>query len=210
MSAARVAVLVSGGGTNLQALLDATSDPWFPADIVKVVSNRGDAYALERAARAGVPTAVVPSAKVEREVFDARLVDALGDVDLVCLAGFMRVLTPVFLDRFPHRVLNIHPALLPSFPGAHGQRDALAYGVTQAGCTVHLVDAGVDTGPILAQASVPVLDDDDEERLRARILVMEHRLYPMALRWMAEGRVHVEGRRARVDLRPGEARWLTG
>lgn len=206
----RVAVLVSGGGTNLQALLDAAADPWFPADIVKVLSNRPGVGALDRAARAGVPSAVVPHAGRPRPDFEQALVDELGDVDVVCLAGFMRLLGPTFLDRYPGRVMNIHPALLPSFPGAHGQRDALAYGVVQAGCTVHLVDHGVDTGPILAQATVPVLDDDTEDTLRARILVMEHRLYPLCLRWMAEGRVRVDGRRAFVQLRPGESRWIAG
>lgn len=205
-----MAVLVSGSGSNLQALLDAASDPWFPADIVKVVSNRPGVFALERAAAAGVPRGVVPHGGRSREAFEAELAEAVGDADLVCLAGFMRVLGPVFLDRWPGRVLNIHPALLPAFPGVQAQAQARAWGVTQAGCTVHLVDHGVDTGPILAQASVPVFDEDDEAGLQARILAMEHRIYPMALRWMAEGRVRVEGRRAYVRLMPGESRWLVG
>jgi phosphoribosylglycinamide formyltransferase-1 len=207
---ARVAVLVSGSGTNLQALLDAAADPWFPADIVKVVSNRADAGGLERAARAGVPRGVVDHRGRSREDFEAALADELGDVDLVCLAGFMRVLGAGFLARWPGRVMNIHPALLPAFPGMHGPRQALAYGVVQAGCTVHLVDAGVDTGPILAQASVPVSPGDTEATLAARILAMEHRIYPMCLRWMAEGRVTVDGRVVTVALAPGEARWLVG
>ena len=207
---ARVGVLVSGRGSNLQALLDAAADPWFPADIVKVVANVPGAYALDRAAGAGVATALVEHRGRTREDFEAELLLQLEDVDTVCLAGFMRVLTPRFLDAFPGRVLNIHPALLPAFPGTHGPRQALAAGVTQAGATCHLVDSGVDTGPILAQGTVPVLPGDTEASLAARILGVEHRLYPMCLRWLAEGRVLVEGRRATVDLRPGESRWITG
>lgn len=210
MEKVAVAVLASGRGTNLQALLDAAARPDFPARIARVVTNRPGVGALERAERAGVPTAVVPSKGRAREDFERDLLDAVGPVDWVCLAGFMRVLTSTFLDRFPGRVLNIHPALLPSFPGTHGPGQALAHGVTQAGATVHFVDAGVDTGPIICQGSVPVLDDDTEDALAARILGLEHRLYPMALRQAVEGRIRVEGRRARVDLRPGEARWLVG
>lgn len=210
MSRVPVGVLVSGRGSNLQALLDAASDPAFPAEIVRVVSNVPDAYALERARLAGVEAVWVPSKGQPREAFERALLAALGPVEWVCLAGFMRVLTPTFLDTFPRRVINIHPALLPSFPGLHGPAQALAYGVTQAGVTVHLVDAGVDTGPILAQGSVPVRDDDTEETLAARILTLEHRLYPMVLRQAAEGRITVEGRRARVTLRDGESRWIVG
>lgn len=207
---ARVAVLVSGGGTNLQALLDAARAPGWPAPIVRVLSNVAGVRALERAAAAGVPAEVVDHRGRPRADFEAELLRRLEDVDLVCLAGFMRILGPTYLQRFAGRTLNIHPALLPSFPGAHGVRDTLAYGVTQAGATVHLVDGGVDTGPILAQGSVPVYDDDTEVTLAARVLAVEHRIYPMALRWMAEGRVSVEGRRARVRLLPGESRWLVG
>ncbi|MSQ03041.1 MAG: phosphoribosylglycinamide formyltransferase [Myxococcales bacterium] len=207
---ARVAVLVSGGGSNLQALLDATADPWFGADIVKVVSNVSGVVALDRAAQSGVATEVLDHRGRPRAEFEADLLRAVGDVEFVCLAGFMRVLTGAFLARFSGRVLNIHPGLLPLFPGLHAPRQALAAGVTQAGATVHLVDAGVDTGPILAQGTVPVLQGDTEATLAARILTMEHRLYPMALRWMAEGRVVVEGGRATVELRPGESRWLSG
>lgn len=208
MSRVPVAVLASGRGSNLQALLDTCADPAFPARIVRVVTNVPGAGALARAEAAGVPTAVVPHKGRSREDFEAELLGAVGEVAWVCLAGFMRVLTPRFLGAFPGRVLNIHPALLPAFPGTHGPAQALAYGVTQAGVTVHLVDAGVDTGPILAQGSVPVLDDDTEDSLAARILAVEHRLYPMALRWAVEGRVRVEGRRAFVALAPGESRWL--
>ncbi|MFN7142877.1 MAG: phosphoribosylglycinamide formyltransferase [Myxococcota bacterium] len=210
MNRVPVGVLVSGRGSNLQALLDAARDPSYPATIAKVVSNVPGAYALERAAAAGVPTAVVPSRGRPREDFERDLLAALGPVEWVCLAGFMRVLTSTFLDAFPHRVLNIHPALLPAFPGTHGPRQALEYGAAVAGATVHLVDIGVDTGPILAQGTVPVLPDDTEDTLAARILTVEHRLYPLALRWAAEGRVHVHGRHARIDVPPGESRWLVG
>ncbi|MFZ5475522.1 MAG: phosphoribosylglycinamide formyltransferase [Myxococcota bacterium] len=205
----KVGVLVSGRGSNLQALLDACASPDFPARIEVVVSNVPDVFALERARRAGVRAVVVPHRGLSREDFEDRLLGELAGVDVVCLAGFMRVLTARFLDAFPRRVLNVHPALLPAFPGVHGARQALDYGVTQAGATVHLVDAGVDTGPVLAQGTVPVLQDDTEDTLAARILGLEHRLYPLALRWVAEGRVSLDGRRASVDLRPGEARWLT-
>ncbi len=195
----RAAVLVSGGGTNLQALLDARDD--LGAALCLVVSNRADAFALERARRAGVEAMCLSHKDfATREDFDRALRDALltRGVELVVLAGFMRVLTPVFLDAFPDRVINVHPALLPAFPGVDAQAQALAHGVKVTGCTVHLVDAGVDTGPILAQAAVPVHDDDTVETLRARILVEEHRLLPAAVRAVAAGRVTREGRRARV------------
>ncbi len=195
----RAAVLVSGGGTNLQALLDARDD--LGAELRVVVSNRADAFALERARRAGVEAMCLSHKDfATREDFDRALRDALlaRGVELVVLAGFMRVLTPVFLDAFPDRVINVHPALLPAFPGVDAQAQALAHGVKVTGCTVHLVDAGVDTGPILAQAAVPVRDDDTVETLRARILAEEHRLLPAAVRDVAAGRVTREGRRARV------------
>lgn len=195
----RAAVLVSGGGTNLQALLDARDD--LGAELRVVVSNRADAFALERARRAGVEAMCLSHKDfATREDFDRALRDALlaRGVELVVLAGFMRVLTSVFLDAFPDRVINVHPALLPAFPGVDAQAQALAHGVKVTGCTVHLVDAGVDTGPILAQAAVPVRDDDTVETLRARILVEEHRLLPAAVRDVAAGRVTREGRRARV------------
>jgi phosphoribosylglycinamide formyltransferase-1 len=203
-----VAVLVSGRGSNLQALLDAAASPDFPATIVKVVSNVPGALALERAAAAGVPTATVVSKGRPRVDFEAEVLEVIGGVQWVCLAGFMRVLTDGFLARFPSRVLNVHPSLLPAFGGAHGIADTLAYGATVAGATVHLVDAGVDSGPVLCQGTAPVFDDDTEASLAARVLALEHRLYPAALRWCAEGRVRVEGRRAFVDLREGERRWL--
>jgi phosphoribosylglycinamide formyltransferase-1 len=196
----RTAVLVSGSGTNLQALLDARAAGMLAADIVLVVSNKPGVAALDRAASQGVPTEVISHRDfAAREDFDAALVAALRAraVELVVLAGFMRVLTPVFLDAFPGRVINVHPALLPSFPGIDAQAQALAYGVRVTGATVHFVDAGIDTGPIIAQAPVPVLDDDTVDTLRARILREEHRLLVSAVHAVALGRVRVEGRRVR-------------
>ncbi|MBI3182117.1 MAG: phosphoribosylglycinamide formyltransferase [Myxococcales bacterium] len=201
----RAGVLVSGGGTNLQALIDACAAPGFPAEIAVVISNVAEAFALERARKAGIATAVIDhKAFPSRDEFEAALVARLREhrADLVCLAGFMRLLGGTFLRQFPSRVLNIHPALLPAFPGLHGPRQALDYGVKIAGCTVHLVDEGTDTGPVVAQAAVPVLADDDEAKLAARILAEEHRLYPLALRWVAEGRLTIEGRKARVEAPP--------
>lgn len=208
-----VGVLISGGGTNLQALLDDAARPGCPYRVALVLSNRADAGGLARAARAGVPSRVIPHrGYARREDYDQALVAALQEagVQWVGLAGFMRLVTRVLLDAFPGRVLNIHPALLPSFPGLHAQRQALEAGVRIAGATVHLVDEGTDSGPILAQGAVPVLDDDDEDALAARILTVEHRLYPMVLRWAAEGRIQSEAGRARVALPAGQARWIWG
>ncbi|HEY8075969.1 MAG TPA: phosphoribosylglycinamide formyltransferase, partial [Labilithrix sp.] len=172
-----------------------------------VISNVAGAKALDRARAAGAPTIVVDhKAFPSREAFDAAVVESLRahEVRCVVLAGFMRLVTPVLLDAFPHRVVNIHPALLPAFPGVHAQKQALAYGVRVSGCTVHFVDAGMDTGPILAQATVPVLDDDTEETLRDRILEKEHELLPTVLQWIADDRVEVVvGERPRVRIRPG-------
>ncbi len=197
-----VAVLVSGSGTNLQAILDAgRRDELGGARVVVVVSNVAGVRALERAAAAGVPTEVLPHKQfASRQAFDEALVALLRryEVELVALAGFMRIVTPTVLQAFPQRVVNIHPSLLPAFPGVHAQKQALDYGVRVTGCTVHLVDEGCDTGPILMQTAVPVLDGDDEAALTARILVEEHKLYPAALRALAEGRVTVEGRRVRI------------
>jgi len=206
----RIAVLASGGGTNLQALLDACAAGGIDGRVAVVLSNVPGAGALARAERAGVPTEVVPSKGVtDRAAHDAAMLERLArhGPDLVCLAGYMRLLTPGFLRAFGPsatsrgcpRVMNIHPGLLPSFPGIHAQRQALAYGARFAGCTVHFVDEGTDTGPIVAQAVVPVLDDDSEEALAARILAEEHRLYPKAVGWFAAGRLSLHGRRVRVD-----------
>jgi phosphoribosylglycinamide formyltransferase 1 len=196
-------VLASGRGSNLQAILDAVDAGHCPAHVAVVVSDRKDAPALERARQAGVRAVHLdPPAYPDRTAFDdavAGVLDGHG-VELVCLAGYMRVLSPGFVRRYPRRILNVHPALLPAFPGLHAQRQALEHGVKVAGATVHLVEEGVDTGPIVLQAPVPVLDGDTEASLAARILVEEHRLYPEAIRLYAEGRLEVTGRR--VAVRP--------
>jgi phosphoribosylglycinamide formyltransferase-1 len=197
-----VGVLVSGSGTNLQAILDAEKKGELGgARVVTVVSNVAGVKALERAAAAGVPSEVLPHKQfASREAFDDAVVAALKSrqVELVALAGFMRIITPRMLAAFPRRIINIHPALLPAFPGVHAHQQALEYGVKMSGCTVHFVDEGTDTGPIIFQGAVPVLDGDDEAALAARVLVEEHRLYPAAIRAIAEGRVEVHGRRVRV------------
>ena len=201
----RVGVLVSGSGSNLQALIDACANEDFPAEIAVVVSNVPTAYALERARKAGIATEVIDHKTfAQRAQFDAQVIERLKahGVELICLAGFMRIVGPPFLEAFPAGILNIHPSLLPAFPGLHGPRQALLHGVKVAGCTVHFVDAGLDSGPIIAQAAVPVLPDDTEESLAARILQQEHQLYPLALKWLAEGRIHVEGRTAKVEAEP--------
>jgi phosphoribosylglycinamide formyltransferase 1 len=204
----RVGVLVSGSGTNLQAILDAAAaDDLGGARVAAVVSNRPDAYGLERARAAGVPAVLVDhKAFAGREPFEDALIEALRQhqVELVALAGFMRLLTPRFLRAFPERVVNIHPALLPSFPGTHAQQQAFDYGVRITGCTVHFVDEGTDSGPVIAQAAVPVLPDDTEETLAARILREEHRIYPHVLRLIATGRVTRAGRRVVVQGAPTE------
>lgn len=194
-------VLASGRGSNLQAILDAIARGDLPAEVRVVVSDRAGAQALERARRAGAAAVFVdPKAHPGREALDAELARVLREhgVDLVILAGYMRILGPGFVAAFRGRVLNIHPSLLPAFPGLHAQRQALEHGVKVAGCTVHFVDEGLDSGPILLQAAVPVLEDDTEETLSARILEQEHRLYPEAIRLFAEGRLRVEGRRVRI------------
>jgi phosphoribosylglycinamide formyltransferase-1 len=201
VSAAPVAVLVSGSGTNLQSLLDAASEPSYPARIAVVVSNVPGVKALERATLAGVPTRVLPhQGYADRMAYDRALVEAIAPFGcgIACLAGFMRLLGPTFLRAFPGGVLNVHPALLPSFPGLHSHRQALEHGVKVTGCTVHLVDEGTDTGPIVAQAAVPVLEDDTEESLQKRIQEQEHRLFPLALGLLAGGRLEIQGRRVRV------------
>lgn len=183
MNRAPVGVLISGRGSNLQALLDAAADPAYPARIAVVASNRPEAAGLERARAAGVPAVVVPSRGRSRVDFEEELVATLHahDVEWVALAGFMRLLTPRFLAAFPGRVLNIHPSLLPAFPGLRAQAQALRAGVRIAGATVHRVTAGTDEGPILAQGAVPVMPGDTEDALAARILGVEHRIFPAAL-----------------------------
>jgi len=198
----RVGVLASGGGTNLQALIDARdAGALGPARLVVVGSNVAGCGALDRARAAGLDTFVVEHrGHATREAFDRALVAELRarQVDLVVLAGFMRIVTAELLGAFPDRIVNIHPSLLPAFPGVHSQKQAFDYGVKMTGCTVHFVELGVDSGPIIAQAVVPVLEDDDAERLRLRILAEEHKLLPAVVRALAEGRVSREGRRVRV------------
>jgi phosphoribosylglycinamide formyltransferase 1 len=202
----RVGVLASGTGTNLASLIEASGRGELGGAVLSVVgTNVPDCEALGRAKAAGIATFAVDHRDFDsRAEFDRALLGALRlhDVDLVVLAGFMRLLGADLLAAFPQRVINIHPALLPSFPGIHGPRQALDYGVKLAGCTVHLVDAGVDSGPVIAQSVVAVLDDDDEPRLKARILAEEHRLLPAVVRAFAEGRVVIEGRCIRVTGAP--------
>jgi len=197
----RLGVLVSGRGSNLQAILEACARPGFPAQVAVVVSDRRAAPALERAARAGVPARLLdPKDHADRTAYDAAVARALEEhrVELVCLAGWMRILTPAFVGAWKGRIMNIHPSLLPAFPGLAAQRQALEHGVKVAGATVHFVDEGVDTGPIILQACVPVREDDTEETLSARILAEEHRLYPEAIRLFAEGRLRIQGRRVTI------------
>ena len=196
-----IGVLVSGSGSNLQSILDACAAGSLKARIVCVISNNADAYALERARKAGIPALHLDHrAHSGREAYDLALVATLREfaVELVVMAGFMRIITPVLLDAFPMAVMNIHPALLPAFPGLHAQRQALDYGVKIAGCTVHLVDPGTDTGPIIIQAAVPILDSDTEQTLSARIQKEEHRIYPEAIKLFAEGRLNVTGRKVAI------------
>jgi phosphoribosylglycinamide formyltransferase-1 len=198
----RLGVLVSGGGTNLQSILDHAAKGKIDAEVAVVISNKPGAFALDRARRAKVPAVVVEhKGFAGREAYDERLAEVLREhrVDLVCLAGFMRLLSPVLIRAFPNRILNIHPALLPSFPGLEVQRKALEHGVRFSGCTVHVVDEGCDTGPIVIQAVVPIAPDDTPERLAARILKQEHKIYPRAIQLFAEGRIALEGRRVRVQ-----------
>lgn len=194
-------VLVSGSGSNLQAILDACANGSLDATVKVVLSNKPEVYALERAARAGVAHTVLShKGFASREAYDGALVRVLREhgVDTVVLAGFMRIVTPTLLEAFAQRVINVHPALLPAFPGVDGQKQAWDYGAKIAGCTVHFVDAGTDTGPIIAQSAVPVLEEDTVDSLRARILVEEHRLLPSALQLLAQGRLAIDGRRVRV------------
>jgi phosphoribosylglycinamide formyltransferase 1 len=190
-------ILLSGRGSNFEAIARNVLEGALPARIALVISNREDAAGLERARSFGFSVEFIPSKGKDRDAYDNELIAALRncEVEIVCLAGFMRVLGPNFVRAFPGRILNIHPALLPAFPGLEAQKQALDYGVKFTGCTVHLVDEGVDTGPILCQAAVPVLDEDTVETLSARILKEEHRIYSEAIRLMCEDRVRVEGRR---------------
>ena len=197
-----IAVLISGGGTNLQAIIDAIAGNRLDAKIEVVLSNRADAFGLVRAKNHGIPTEILDhKAFPSREAYDQAVVDLLRarSVQLVALAGFMRLLSPVLVRAFSNRIMNIHPALLPSFPGLHVQKKALEHGVRFSGCTVHFVNEECDEGPIIIQAVVPVFPDDSEEQLAERILQQEHRIYPRAIQLYAEGRLHVMGRKVMVD-----------
>lgn len=204
----RIGVLASGSGSNLQSIIDRCADNSLAAEIAIVITNVPGAGALDRARKAGIPTSCIDH-KVysDRQAFDREVVTAMqkAGVELVVLAGFMRIISDVFLAAYPQKIINIHPALLPAFPGLHVQKKALEYGAKFAGCTVHFVDGGVDTGPIIIQAVVPVLDNDTEDSLAARILKEEHRIYPRAIQLIAEKRLKLVGRRVVIDppLEPG-------
>jgi phosphoribosylglycinamide formyltransferase-1 len=194
----RIGVLLSGRGSNFEALAESIASSRIPnAEIAVVISNREGAPGLERAKLRRIASRVIPSKGLERETYDRQVVAVLNElkVDLVCLAGYMRLLSPYFVASFPNRILNIHPSLLPSFPGLESQRQALEYGVKFAGCTVHFVDENLDAGPIVLQSVVPIKDDDTEDTLSARILQEEHRIYSEAVRIVLEGRYKIEGRR---------------
>ncbi len=200
----QVGVLASGNGSNLQSILDASAAGDIDVEVAVVVSDVADAHALQRARRCGVPAVYVPPGRFktrlepEAEEAFARALEEHG-VEVVALAGFMRILHDRFLERFAGRIVNIHPSLLPSFPGLDAQRQALEHGVKWTGATVHFVDAGVDTGPIIIQAAVPVEPGDTRDALAARVLEQEHRIYPMALQYLAEGKVAIRGRSTVVD-----------
>ena len=196
----KLGVLCSGRGTDLQSIIDAIAAGQVPAEIAIVLTDK-EAYALQRARQAGIEAVCVDRRQYDgREPFEKALIEKLeaAGVTLVVLAGFMRILTPYFVGHFAGRIMNIHPALLPSFPGAHAHRDVLAYGVKVSGCTVHFVDEGTDSGPIIMQAAVPVLDDDTEETLGARVLKEEHRIYPECIRLYCEGKLKVDGRKVTI------------
>lgn len=196
----RLGILISGRGSNFEAIANSIARRRLDAEIAIVIGNRANAPGLDIARDRGIPLRVIPSAGLEREAYDKLLIEELRthEVDLVCLAGFMRLLSANVIRAFPNRVLNIHPSLLPAFAGLDAQRQALEYGVKIAGCTVHFVDEFLDSGPIIIQAAVPVLDNDTVESLSARILAQEHLIYPKAIGYIADGRITVEGRRVRI------------
>ncbi len=207
MAHINLGVFVSGGGTNLQAIIDASEADKIDATVVLVISDKEDAYGLERARQHDISAVHVPVGRNESPEYaaaDQWHVQLLAeyDVDLVCLAGYMRLIGPEVMTTYAEAILNIHPALLPSFPGTHGQDDAADYGVKVAGCTVHFAWSEFDTGPIIIQAAVPVLPDDDGDSLAARILAQEHKIYPQAIQWYAQDRLHIQDRRVIVDNAP--------
>ena len=201
----RLGILISGRGSNFEAIANAIARRKLDAEIAIVISNRASAGGLDIARQRGIPMRVIESRGMEREAYDKLVIDELKthEVDLVCLAGFMRLLSAAFVQSFPNRVVNIHPSLLPAFPGLDAQRQALEYGAKITGCTVHLVDEFLDSGPILVQSAVPVLDADTVDTLSARILAQEHVIYPKAIQYLVERRVTLEGRR--VMIREDEA-----
>ena len=203
MGKLRLGVMASGRGSNLQSIMDAAAAGKIKAEVAVVFSDNKDAFALERARKAGIPALHLnPGDFGAKDEYEKAVLEILHEhgVQLVCLAGYMRIVGRVILDAFPNRVINIHPALLPSFPGLHGQQQAWEYGVKFSGCTVHFVDEGMDTGPIIIQAVVPVYDDDTVDTLADRILEQEHKIYPEAIGLIAEGRLRLEGRKvARVE-----------
>ena len=203
----KLLILISGQGSNLEALLAARQAGDLPVDIVAVISNRPQAVGLEKAASAGIETLVINHKDYpEREQFDAALAAAIDAYapDVIALAGFMRILSDGFVRRYEGRMVNIHPSLLPAFPGLNTHQRALEEGVRIHGCTVHFVTPQLDHGPIIVQAAVPVRDDDDAQKLAARVLQMEHRIYPLALRWLVEDRLHLQGQRVMIDAPMGE------
>ena len=197
----KLGVLISGSGSNLQSIIDHIEKGSLNAVIKIVISNNPDAYGIIRAKKHGLSVLVLKHEDFKtREDFDLELIETLksSNVELVVLAGFMRILTSAFLRAFPQRIINIHPALLPAFPGTHVQKQALEYGVKFSGCTVHFIDEGVDTGPIIIQSVIPVLDNDTEETLAARILKEEHRIYPQAIQFYADGKIEFDGRKVKI------------
>jgi phosphoribosylglycinamide formyltransferase 1 len=196
----RLGILISGRGSNFEAIANAISRRKLDAEIAIVISNRASAGGLDIARLRGIPMRVIESRGLEREAYDKLVIEELRthEVDLVCLAGFMRLLSASFIEAFPNRVVNIHPSLLPAFPGLDAQRQALEYGAKITGCTVHLVDEFLDSGPILVQSAVPVLDADTVDTLSARILAQEHVIYPKAIQYLVERRVTLEGRRVMI------------
>jgi phosphoribosylglycinamide formyltransferase 1 len=201
----KIGVLLSGRGSNFEALAESVAAGRIPdAEIAMVISNQPDAMGLKRAEARGIPSRMIPSKGLQREAYDRQVAAVLQEykVDLICLAGYMRLLSPFFVAAFPQKILNIHPSLLPSFPGLEAQKQALEHGVKFAGCTVHFVDENLDAGPIIVQAVVPVLDSDDEHSLSERVLKEEHRIYSEAVKIILEGKYRIEGRR--VILCSGE------
>jgi phosphoribosylglycinamide formyltransferase-1 len=197
----KLGVLISGSGSNLQSIIDHIEKGSLNAIIKIVISNNPVAYGISRAKKHGLPVHILNHQNFNnREEFDQELIETLqsNQVQLVVLAGFMRILTPAFMRAFPQRIINIHPALLPAFPGTHVQKKALEYGVKFSGCTVHFVDEGVDTGPIIIQSVLPVQEDDTEESLAARILKEEHRIYPQAIQFYADGKIEIDGRKVKI------------